>query len=240
VNTKTITNTATGRLEVCKAPVRFTTTAAVVQPTFQFKIDNGAYFNVQAGKCSPPKKVSVGNHTVTEVAANDYELDASRADGGITVFPADREVIRSLATRSVTVSVPYAGDGNGETLVTFYNRVKLARIKICKVIPTTSQDSLGMKDFTYMIRGLLVGPIKPGECTFYTQDIPILTAPGSPVSLTVHENGTPSATWDVTSITVTGNRTPPAPVVDLGNGNITFTLGPGINVVTYTNRAKDP
>ena len=111
--------------------------------------------------------------------------------GGITVFPADREVSKSLATRTVTVSVPYGP--NGETLVTFYNRVKLARIKVCKVIPITSQDSLGGKDFTYLIRGLLVGPIKPGECTFYTHDIPILTAPGVPITLTVDEVEAPSA-----------------------------------------------
>src|SRR4051794_40499234 len=89
INTLTVTNKAVGLLEVCKAPVAFQTTAPVTQPTFQFKIDNGAAFNVQAGKCSPPKRVSVGNHTVTEVAANDYELDSSRADGGIVVFPAD-------------------------------------------------------------------------------------------------------------------------------------------------------
>ena len=48
------------------------------QPVFQFKIDNGAYFSVQAGKCSPPKRVSVGNHTVTEVQASDFELDSTR------------------------------------------------------------------------------------------------------------------------------------------------------------------
>ena len=58
---------------------------------------------------------------------------------------------RACATRTVTVSVPYGP--NGETLVTFYNRVKLARIKICKVIPYTSQDSLGSKPFSYTING---------------------------------------------------------------------------------------
>jgi len=236
VNTRTITNTARGLLEVCKAPVRFNTTATVVQPTFQFKIDGGAVFNVQAGKCSPPKRVSVGNHTVTEVAANDYELDASRADGGITVDPADREVSRSLATRTVTVSVPYGP--NGETLVTFYNRVKLAKIKICKVIPITSQDSLGGKDFTYMIRGLLVGPIKPGECTFYTQDIPILQAPGVPTTVSIDEVEAPSPLFDVVSIVVTGSRG--YTVTSLANGTVSVTLGPGINVVTYTNKSKDP
>ena len=45
------------------------------QPTFQFRVDGGGIINVQAGNCSPPKRVSVGNHTVTEVASTDYELD---------------------------------------------------------------------------------------------------------------------------------------------------------------------
>src|SRR4051794_24367631 len=214
INTKTITNTARGRLEVCKAPVR----GIDVQPTFQFKIDNGAVFNVQAGKCSPPKDVSVGTHTVTEGTSSDYELDSSRTDGGITVFPADREVSRSLSTRTVTVSVPYALT-NGETLVTFYNRIKLGQIKICKVIPMTSQDSLGTKPFSYDVyvqtpgtplgyTVTRVGPILPGECTFYgpAGGIPILNPNGTKRAIGVHEVGTPSATWDVTSITVTGSR----------------------------------
>ena len=160
----------------------------VTQPTFRFKIDNGAYFSVQAGKCSPPKRVSVGNHTVTEVNENDYELDAYRTDSGIAVFPADREVSRSLATRTVTVSVPWGP--NGETLVTFYNRVKRAKIKVCKVIPPTSQDSLGRQAVQLRHqRPRRVGPILPGECTFYTRDIPILVAPGHPDRIVGHEVG---------------------------------------------------
>ncbi len=248
VNTITITNTAVGLLEVCKAAVRFGTVEALqqpapapAQPTFKFKIDNGALFNVQAGKCSPPKRVSVGNHTVTEVNDSDYELDASRADGGIAVFPADREVSKSLATRTVTVSVPWGP--MGETLVTFYNRVKLAKVKVCKVIPIGSTDALGMKPFNYTVQELgkiavPVGPILPGECTFYLTDIPILVAPGIPNVVTVDEVEAPSTTFDVTSITVTGARAVGLP--DLGNGTIKFAPGPGVNVVTYLNTAKDP
>src|SRR6185436_19712992 len=143
---------------------------------------------VQAGKCSPPKKVSVGTHTVTEVAENDYELDPDAPGGGITVFPADREISKSLPSRTVTVSVPYAGNGNGETLVTFYNRIKLGQIKVCKVIPVTSQDALGGKQFEYDVyyrdpaTGLIVkvtlGPIFPGECTAFGPLLPVLQGNG--------------------------------------------------------------
>src|SRR6185312_11705554 len=70
VNTVTITNTARGLLEVCKLRItEFAPTTA--QPTFQFRIDGGGIFTVRAGTCSLPRRVSVGNHTVTEVAAGD-------------------------------------------------------------------------------------------------------------------------------------------------------------------------
>jgi hypothetical protein len=249
INTITVTNTAKGLLEVCKAAVRFDGgirapgPVAIAQPKFQFRIDGGAMFEVQAGKCSMPKRVSVGNHTVSEVAANDYELDPYAPGNGITVFPADREVSRSLATRTVTVSVPWGP--NGETLVTFYNRVKLAKVKVCKVIPITSQDSLGGKPFNYTVGEtgkipVAVGPILPGECTFYLRDIPVLTAPGVMNVVTVDETEAPSTTFDVTSITVAGSRGNMPLVLDLTNGTISFNPGPGVNVVTYTNTAKDP
>jgi hypothetical protein len=247
VNTLTVTNKAVGLLEVCKARIPGETVVvrpgalapAVPQPvqaTFRFKIDNGAIFTVQAGKCSPPKRVSVGNHTVTESSSNDYELDPYAPGDGITVFPADREVSRNLSTRTVTVSVPWGP--NGETLVTFYNRVKRAKVKVCKVIPITSQDSLGMKPFNYTINGQAFGPIYPGECTYYTRDIPILSAPGVPTVVTVDEVEAPSLTFKVDSITVQGARWVGMP--DLTNGTIQFNPGPGVNVVTYTNRALDP
>ena len=246
INTKTVTNTAKGLLEVCKAAVRFERmkdggmepVQVLTQPKFTFRIDGGAPFDVQAGKCSQPKRVSVGNHTVTESSSNDYELDPYAPGDGITVFPADREVSRNLATRTVTVGVPYGPAG--ETLVTFYNRVKRAKIKVCKVIPYTSQDSLGGKDFNYTINGYPFGPIKPGECTFYTREIPILTAPGVATVVTVDEVEAPSTTFTVTSITVTGMRGGMPLIYDLANGTIAFNPGPGVNVVTYTNKAVDP
>jgi hypothetical protein len=269
VNTATVTNTARGLLEVCKAPIRIgletrdlvAAPPPVKQVAFQFRIDGGAVFSVTSGKCSPPKRVSVGNHTVTEVAANDYELDPNAPGNGITVFPADREVSRSLATRTVTVSVPYGP--NGETLVTFYNRIKLGQVKVCKQIPITSQDALGGKTFSYTVYiqmpgapGYItvpLGPIYPGECTAFTPSFPILNADGTPRAIGVHENEVTGAqAFEVTSITVAGSRglcttsnsttvVCPYPTgINLPTGDIDFFLGPGPNVVTYTNKALDP
>jgi hypothetical protein len=246
INTVTITNTARGLLEVCKARVDFGLRSTATQPTFRFRIDGGAPFNVQAGKCSPPKRVSVGNHTVTEAGSttylanvDPYELDPTAPGGGITAFPADREVNKNLNTRTITVSVPYGP--NGETLVTFYNRIKLARLKVCKVIPVTSQDALGGKDFSYNVLdsggGLIttLGPIKPGECTAFTEPTPILGPDGGPVFRYILETST-VVNYTVTNATCTGCL-----VFGWSGGPLSaLYLGPGLNVVTYTNTALDP
>ncbi len=251
INTATYTNTAKGLLEVCKAAIKFSTRVdPTKQPSFTFRIDGGGMLKVRAGTCSLPQRVSVGTHTVSEVADPDYELDPGSlaqdllglgTNGGIVVSPADREVSRNLNTRTVTVNVPYGI--NGETLVTFYNRVKLGQVKVCKLIPITSQDTLGGKPFTYTVtigsRAIHLGPIYPGECTSFTDAYPILTAPGVPVHVTVVEDGaTMSLVYTVTSITVSGGRNVNPP--NLGTGTIDFDLGPGLNVVTYTNKALDP
>jgi len=140
INTVTITNTARGVIEVCKDPV----VGINVQPTFQFRVDGGGIFGVPAGGCSQPRRVSVGNHTVTEVAMPNYELT------GITVDPASRLVgTPDLANRTVTVSVPYGP--NGETVVTFTNRIQQGRFKVCKTIPLSSFDSLNGKPFNFTL-----------------------------------------------------------------------------------------
>jgi len=233
INTKTITNTARGLLEICKAAIRGASDGRtlapvqITQPTFQFRVDGGGLINVRAGTCTPPMRVSVGAHTVSEVASTNYELDPGspalallgfNTNGGIVVSPADREVSRQLSSRSVTVNVPYGP--NGETLVTFYNRVKVAQIKVCKAITSGSVDSLGHKTFTYTVyvggNRYTVGPIAPGECQFVTdsfgnpRNFPILDAAGNHVSAAVLENGatdsTPTlGTFYVSALSLTGN-----------------------------------
>ncbi len=224
INTKTITNTAKGLLEICKAKVREIRT----QPSFTFRIDGAGALKVRAGTCSLPQRVSVGTHTVTEVADPDYELDPGSlaqdllglgTNGGIVVSPADREVSRSLNTRTVTVNVPYGP--NGETLVTFYNRVKLGKVKVCKLITPGSADALSGKTFTYTVyvngAPFTVGPISPGECQFVNKggtpiDFPVLDSTGTHVAVGIYETGASDAsppgpgTWYVTGLGVTGNN----------------------------------
>ena len=272
INTKTITNTAKGLLEICKHTVRGINT----QPTFTFRIDGAGMLKVRAGTCSLPQRVSVGTHTVSEIADQNYELDPgfpilNETGGGIIVSPADREVSRSLANRTVTVNVPYGP--NGETLVTFYNRVKLGQVKVCKTITPGSADALGGKPFNYFViyRETVypVGPIYPGECQFAADshgnpiNFPVIDSSGNQTVIGVHELDIselmppPPGSFYVTGLSVTGTRGivhtncvtasySPTGVHCLKFNligdpvQISFNLGPSVNVVTFLNSAGDP
>jgi hypothetical protein len=256
----TITDTARGLLEVCKAPVSGLTLAA--QPTFRFQIDGGAIFSVTAGTCRPSQRVSVGDHTVTEIADQNFDVLA------ILVSPPDRAKNISTANRTATVSVPFGP--NGETAVTFVNAIKAGFVKVCKDVPLTSQNSLGNDDWNFTVfvqngptgpgsfTAIPVGPIKAGQCTFPVGPFPILNADGSKRAIGVHEGPDPAGeirnvTYRTTSITVGGSRglcfvTDPGvnqtvcPYTAANNPNLTlgdidFYLGPNINEVRYTNQS---
>jgi hypothetical protein len=234
VNSTTITNTAVGLLEVCKAPIA-ELGRGVTQPKFSFRIDGGGTIQVQAGKCSPPKRVTVGNHTVTELNTQpSYELDPNGPGGGIDVFPADRLVAKNLPNRTVTVSVPYAA--NGETLVTFTNRIKRGVIKVCKVVQTGSLDALGTTDFNFNVSinqgaPFTVGPISNGECVLVDGDFPILDASGNPTRVDIQEQAVPGV--QVTDITYQGSGSVIGST--LCGRTIAYNLGAGVNITTFTN-----
>jgi hypothetical protein len=236
INTITITNQARGLLEVCKAKIRYLTG---MQPTFTFVIDGSKTITVQAGKCSPAMPVTVGDHTVLErLTQPDYELDPWAPGGGIATSPADREVSKSIAGRTVTVHVPYGPEG--ETLVTFYNRVRRGQVKICKVVPTGSQDAIGTTLFhfdetvnnTYV--KLDVAQLANGECAI-VDDLPILQPNGSATTVKIQEELPPTGVF-VTGITYQGPGTVSATGPDLCNRSITYSLGAGVNITTFQNQ----
>jgi hypothetical protein len=283
INTVTVTNTAMGQLEICKARIEFLDTHALTdaaQPFFNFLVDGKTKVQVRAGRCSMPLRVSVGNHTVVEQSynkavnnaptssaytismssnASDYELDQggtltipllgvpytySTPGNGIDVQPSSRLVSKNLTTRTVTVSVPYGPQG--ETLVTYYNRIRKGRIKICKQIPYTSQDSLGGKTFTFHWKVDGGGRNKegdvslmPGECTYVIGDFNLIDSSANPVPVYVTET-TPglNSTFVVSDINVQFGR--PDILTNLQNGTAQWNLGPDTNVVTYTNKSIDP
>jgi hypothetical protein len=223
MNAATFTNTARGLLEVCKTPV----VGLATQPVFQFRVDGGGIINVRAGSCNPAIRVSVGSHTVSEVANANFDVTA------INAIPASALASSSLANRTATVNVAYAQDVS----VFFTNRIKVGNVKVCKFITPGSTDALNGKTFFFDVYVGSNAPariaVTPGSCTFVTDrlgvpiDFPILQPNGSNTPVAVAEVNAattgpplgpplgppynvlappPLGTYYVTGITVSGNK----------------------------------
>ncbi len=244
INTVTITNTAVGLLEICKAAVP----DLRVQPTFRFRVNNGGIISIRAGTCKPPMRVAVGEYTIVEMAEMNYELDPNAPGGGIVVTPPGQEVSKNLALRTVRVRVDYGA--GGETRVDFYNRIKRGQVKICKQVSPGSMDALGMTNFTYTYfangeQSTAVGQsIRHGECVLITdprtggpREFPILQPGGQPTTVTIDEDQATFGSGIVVAFTYQGSGG-----TDGGNpcsGTITIDpLGAGMNHVTFIN-SKD-
>jgi len=122
--------------------------------------------------------------------------------------------------------------------------VRKGRIKICKLIPYTSLDSLGGKtfDFAWRVDGRSgTEHLKPGECTYVLGESNVIDANGNPTPVTVTET-TPglgqAGGYSIDSINVQFGR--PDIITNTTTGVATWNLGPDTNVVTYTNRSIDP
>jgi hypothetical protein len=268
INTLTVTNTARGKLEICKFVTdRLDTPESDHQ--FSFKIDGGATIKVRANRCSPPQLVSVGDHTVTESPETNYELDPA-INGGIVVTPAAAEKSRNLLARSVTVTVPWAGDPSQlgqEVRVDYYNRIKRGQIKVCKHITPGSADSLGGKTFNYtvFVQGATGSPftltgVGVEECRLIAHSsgevlsFPVIQPNGTRTRVRVHEagaqNNTTTAGYRVSDITLQGGSnllthcggTPRLCPADIGSPAVhaEFDLGPNTNTIHFTNTSNDP
>jgi hypothetical protein len=257
INTVTFTNTAVGKLEICK----FVTDPLVSPETehqFVFRIDGGSPIKVRPGRCSTPQLVSVGSHTVTEASDPNYELDPTAPGNGITVTPSQAETGRNLLARSVTVTVPWAGDPSftigREVRVDYYNRIRRAQIKICKHIEPGSVDALGSKEFDFTVvttnnttRQYRVTGLSAEECGLVRDgqgnvvSFPIILPTGAPVIAIASEDvDQQQPQWEVSNITVQGGRGIYA-LACSGNPQVCLPfvywyLGPNTNTVHFTNR----
>ena len=261
INTVTCTNTAQGKLEICKF-VTDEISGLLLNREFRFSVSGGVgTVRVRANRCSPPILVTPGTYTVTEFAdtatgntMQDFELDTSHPSGGIAVTPSTAELSRNTLARSVTIAVPWAGPAGDEVRVDFYNRIRRGQIKVCKHITPGSADSLGGKTFLFDVRTthpafpgpFIVGPLAPEECALVTiggsvANIPILRPTGSPTIVVALEIANPagglaSPPYDLVS--------PPPPlgtyyVSDLSlQGGRPGTFGSACVPVTYSPTGK--
>jgi hypothetical protein len=150
----------------------------------------------------------------------------------------------AVLVAAVTVAVLAIGAGNAFG----------GQIKICKSINPGSIDSLRNKTFTFTIttnHPSYPGPyyvtgLRGGECAlvsrgWYALDIPHIRPNLSPTQVTVTESTGP---WVVQSIGVSmsrGNVQKSCTTDILGRSTcqpwVSFDLAPGVNIVSYTNRA---
>jgi hypothetical protein len=231
INTVSVANTAWGRLSVCVAPVGGLTTP----PVLRFRIDGGPLLPVRGGTCSLSTHVSVGNHVVAQIVDPLLELDPAI---GISTLPADREVAKLPAALRLTIAAPFGS----ETSALFASRIRRATIEVCAQVAPGSEDALGRKLFRFTVTPAAGPPFTPtvaaGACSLPSSPYRVLAADGTPATVTVTEATGP---WAVQSIALTGGRdlrVNCGPAVC--SRTALFTPAPGVDVVTYTNRAGLP
>ena len=266
INTVSFHNQALGQLEICKAMLvdhkngvddsNFNNIAI-----FHFSIDgatSGPLSDVQvaAGHCSMPLIVNVGQHTIREnlarttVNGKTITLGFAFVSATATGPTGDNRVVTS--GNPVTVSVPYFADpaNGGETLVTITNRVLRAQIKVCKVVEPGSVTPLAGDTWQYSAvslqaltsatpnqtatNGTCTGLIVPGDPS-QSAGWQIIDTSGSPIDLIVVETTfSGPGLWVIQDASV-DNPYPGTPT-SLKANTFLWSPGPGVNVVTITNK----
>jgi len=242
------TNDPLGVVEVCKD---FFPGVYNADNSATFSVNGGPNILVQGGACSAPIYVPAGTATVSESLDPGFYLrqvsTLSASD------PFGTRLLTGNTVNPAVVTVPYGDIGN-ETVVTFYNVPDPTQFKICKQESSADAnlsgstfdfewsygDSVGFVDLTIapvtatnpqgeVCSGLILGP-------------PSVNPDGSTNYITVTELSTDIAAVQVDSILYQGNgseysnATSDGPVlVTGGSASEVFTIGAGINVVTFTN-----
>lgn len=215
------TNQAMGYLEICKNM----TDSRYNGTPFNFSVSGPVSFNttVKAGTCSLATQVPTGNYQITEAASANFHLTDVSVNG------------TSMGTANpVTVTVNYGGVGN-ETNVVFTNAVNTAQFKICK---TTNYPSLVTGNFPfaygYTVNGTPYSDalsVTVGTCSGLIGPIPVINGDGSPVVVSIGE--TERVGLQISNISYGGNGQ--LLTADPTTGTSSFSLGAGINSITYTN-----
>jgi hypothetical protein len=250
VVTATFTNSALGTIEVCKDM----TDPGYNGTPFQFTVNNGAPFTVDAGQCSAPMSVPAGTATVQELPTANFSLV------GFTAVGPDGSNRLLSGTNPITVPVPYGGVGN-ETLVTATNKVNTGQFKICKELDSnvpvgktytfTAYVYSGGDTYTWTVSLTPTATGPAGEvCSGLSNSYPVVLPDGSGTTVKVQEGPSPfGLTQDgklivePTQITYDGNGKqlsvhewqPGDPGSADGTYYICARLGQGVNVFTFLN-----
>ena len=239
----TFTNQAEGTVEICKD---YADPQTQGKP-FQFTVNGGSPITVDAGGCSGNITVPAGTATIDELSSTNFHLVSVTATG-----PDGSNRLLS-GSNPITVSVPFGGVGN-ETLVTYTNGVNTGEFKICKTSSATADGSgllLAGDTFWYTYSYTVDGVTKvgttsvtiptnavPGQvtCTGLFGPLPVEQSNGNAVTVTVTEQAFPGV--HIESINYGGNGTLTYSSTTTGESD--FTVGQGINEVTYDNEPNPP
>lgn len=230
VTTATFTNRALGTLEVCKKSAD----ASTATQTFRFSVNGAAAISVHADACSLPIVVPAGTATVLELGTNNFHLVGVTAVGPSN----ENRLISGPTENPAKVGVPFGGVGN-ETVVTFTDAVDTGRFKICKASTEPSlQNTSFVFSYSYTIGNTpFTGTVtvKPGGCSAFSGDIPVVDPNGQPIPVYVSEAA--MAGVAVSGIVVdNGNLIASNP----GAGTATISVYKGATTVTFTNVVKLP
>ena len=239
----TFTNEALGWVEVCKNAADTVTAGQ----TFTFSVNGGPSFTVMAGNCSAAIQVPAGTASVNEIQSNPAFYLANVSTVGVT-DPTGARLLTGPTTTPATVVVPYGPVAN-ETVVTFTDAAKLGAFKVC-----TSQTSPGANlagraftyTYSYTVNGVtttgsvsLFVPLLGASCSAVIGPIDPVNSDGTPVKVTVTATVPSVASVDLAGFSYQGAGTllssPTLPAVFPASA--TFTVGIGINIVTFTNGA---
>ncbi len=232
-----------GWLEVCKVAGD----ASVEGHSFNFSVNGGTPFPVMAGNCSSPIEVPTGTATVDEMQSNpDFYLQS--VSTVTSTDPTGARLLSGPTQDPATVSVPGGGVAN-ETVVTFTNATIQATFKICTAQTSPGADLAGVP-MTYTYTYTLNGTPTSGSVTLDTPQVgsacalPIgpfaaVNADGSPVTVSVTATVPPVNDVDLSGFLYQGAGSITAePVFPSGfPAAVTVALGPGANVMTFTDGA---
>jgi len=239
----TFTDQAMGWIEICKHGAD----PSVVGHSFAFSVNGGAPVTVVAGQCSSAIEVPVGTATVDE-SQTDPSFYLSNVSTVSVTDPGGARLLSGPTTNPAVIAVIAGGIAN-ETVVTFTNASKQGAFKICtgQTSPDAAlQGRLFSYGYTYTLNGsvttgsvTLVTPLWGATCSGIIGPISATNATGQPVTVSVTALLPSFASVDLVGFRYQGagsaTSTPslPAPFPTTA----TFSLGAGMNIVTFTNGA---
>ncbi len=233
-----------GWLEVCKKAGD----TSVGTTSFEFSIDGGPQFPVQAGECSQAIEVPAGTASIQEFQTDPDFYLANVSTVSVTDPTGSRLQTWNATTGVATVTV-VSGTVDTETVATFTNDTRQGAFKIC-----TGQTSPGAALagvvfpylWTYTVNGVtssgtvdLAVQTLGETCSAISADIPVANTDGTPVDVSVTAEAPSVQSVDLAGFLYQGAGSLITPPKTPGAfpQTATFSLGAGINIANFTNGA---